>query len=111
MIARLRVPWPAHGARRSGRAYCEADGWSFDPRYTQGRCPICGWQPEGAPDAPGWLALVKRLDWVILGLFLLVDVLFLLGLVVANAGGLLPAGHPSLGVPPTHGVGVASGVR
>jgi hypothetical protein len=111
MIARLRMPWSARGARRSGRAYCEADGWSFDPRYTQGRCPICGWQPEGAPDAPGWLALVKRLDWEILGLFLLVDVLFLLGLVVANAAGLLPAGHPSVGVPPTHGVGVASGVR
>jgi hypothetical protein len=111
MIARLRMPWPARGARRSGRAYCEADGWSFDPRYTQGRCPICGWQPEGAPDAPGWLALVKRLDWEILGLFLLVDVLFLLGLLVANAAGLLPAGHPSVGVPPTHGVGVASGVR
>ena len=111
MIARLRMPWPARGARRSGRAYCEADGWSFDPRYTQGRCPICGWQPEGAPDAPGWLALVKRLDWEILGLFLLVDVLFLLGLVVANAAGLLPVGHPSLGIPPTHGVGAASGVR
>jgi hypothetical protein len=111
MIARLRLPWPAREARRSGRAYCEADSWSFDPRYTQGRCPICGWQPEGAPDAPAWLALVKRLDWEILGLFLLVDVLFLLGLVVANAAGLLPAGHPSLGVPPTHGVGVASGVR
>ena len=77
----------------------------------QGRYPICGWQPDGAGDAPAWLALVNRLDWEIIGLFLLVDVLFVLGLVVANAAGLFPAGHPSLGVPPTHGGGVASGVR
>lgn len=111
MIARLRLPRPQSRPRRSARAYCEADGWSFDPRYTQGRCPICGWRPEGAADAPAWLALVNRVDWEIVGLFLLLDVLVLLGLLVANAAGLLPAGHPSLGVPPTHGGAVASGVR
>ena len=65
---------------------------------------------EGAPNAPDWLALVNRVDWQIVGLFLLVDVLFLLGLVVANAAGLLPVGHPPLGGPSTLG-GVASGVR
>ena len=75
--------------RASVRAFCAADQWSFDPRYTQGRCPICGWRPEGAPAAPRWLALVNRLDWEMLGLFLLADVLVLLGLIVARAAGIL----------------------
>ncbi|TMD94740.1 MAG: hypothetical protein E6I72_12035 [Chloroflexi bacterium] len=68
---------------------CDTDGWSFDPRYTQGRCPICGWTPEGAPDAPRWLALANRLDWQMVGLWALVDVLVLLGLIVAHGAGLL----------------------
>jgi len=68
---------------------CDADGWSFDPRYTQGRCPICGWTPEGAPDAPRWLALANRLDWQMIGLWALVDILVLLGLIVAHGAGLL----------------------
>jgi hypothetical protein len=92
------------------RAYCEADRWSFDPRYTQGRCPICGWEPENAPNAPDWLALANRVDWDIVGLFLLADVLVLLGLIVANAAGLFPAGHLSFGLPSSPG-GVASGAR
>ena len=70
-------------------AYCELDRWSFDPRYTQGRCPICGWAPDGAPTNPRWLALANRVDWELAGLLLLVDVLILLGLVVARASGLL----------------------
>ena len=86
MIAskRLRSPRPA-----SAHAYCELDRWSFDPRYTQGRCPICGWAPDGAPPYPRWLALANRVDWELAGLLLLVDVLVLLGLVVARAVGLL----------------------
>jgi hypothetical protein len=72
-------------------AYCELDSWRFDPRYTQGHCPICGWAPEKAPNAPRWLALANRVDWQLLGLFLLADVLVILGLVVAHAAGLLPA--------------------
>ncbi|TMD35282.1 MAG: hypothetical protein E6I81_08765 [Chloroflexi bacterium] len=83
MIAGLR--------HRPVTAYCEADRWKFDPRYTQGRCPICGWKPEGAPNAPRWLAIANRLDWEMLGLFLLADVLVLLGLIVAHAAGILPA--------------------
>ena len=79
--------------RRSGRAatsaYCELDRFEFDPRYTLGRCPICGWAPDGAPVYPVWMRLVRRIDWELFGLFLLVDVLVILGLVVARAGGLL----------------------
>ena len=37
-----------------------------------------------------WLAMVNRMDWQMIGLCLLVDVLFLLGLIVAHAAGLLP---------------------
>jgi len=110
MIARLRLPRARPRVRRSVRAYCEADGWSFDPRYTQGKCPICGWLPEHAPNAPDWLALANRVDWDIVGLFLLADVLVLLGLIVANAAGLFPAGHSSFGLPSSPG-GVASGAR
>lgn len=81
----------ARRARRVNRFRCEADGWTFDARYTQGRCPICGWAPEGAPNAPRWLATVNRMDWQMIGLVFLADVLVLLGLIVANATGLLPA--------------------
>jgi len=108
MITWLR--WPRLQAPpRPGLAFCEADQWSFDPRYTQGRCPICGWQPAGAAAAPAWLALANRLDWDMIGLFVFADVLILLGLVVANAAGLIPH-HASLGVPPAPG-GVASAPR
>jgi hypothetical protein len=72
-----------------GRAYCELDRWSFDPRYTQGRCPICGWAPEGAPTYPRWMVLANRIDWELAGLLLLVDVLVIAGLVVGRAAGLL----------------------
>ena len=76
------------------RAFCELDRWAFDPRYTQGQCPICGWAPAGAPTVPRWLRIANRIDWELFGLFALADVLIVLGLVVANAAGLLPAsGH------------------
>lgn len=76
------------------RAFCELDRWAFDPRYTQGRCPICGWAPAGAPTAPRWLRIANRIDWELFGLFALADALIVLGLVVANAAGLLPvSGH------------------
>lgn len=93
MIARLRLN-SQRGARRPPlprRIRCETDAWSFDPRYTQGRCPICGWAPEGAPTAPRWLALVNRMDWHMIGLVFMTDLLVLLGLLVASATGALPA--------------------
>jgi hypothetical protein len=73
----------------AARAYCELDRWSFDPRYTQGRCPICGWAPDGAPSYPRWMVLANRIDWELAGLLLLVDVLVIAGLAVARAAGLL----------------------
>jgi hypothetical protein len=35
------------------------------------------------------MSLLRRVDWELFGLLLLVDVLIILGLVVARAGGLL----------------------
>ena len=51
------------------------------------------------PSAPRWLAVVNRLDWEMLGLFLLVDVLVLLGLIVAHAARLVPSNFFASGVP------------
>lgn len=95
---------------RHTRVHCETDDWSFDPRYTQGRCPICGWVPEGAQSAPRWLALVNRVDWDIVGLFLLADVLVLLALIVAHAAGLMPA-QVMASVPSHAGASAASAAR
>ncbi len=75
--------------RSAVRAYCELDKWAFDPRYTQGRCPICGWRPEGAPAMPAWMLLAQRIDWELFGLLLLADLLLFLGLVVARGAGLI----------------------
>ena len=75
-------------SRPPARLRCEQDDWSFDPRYTNGRCPICGWTLEGAPTAPGWLAAVNRVDWQTVMLVGLVDLLVLLSLIVSRAAGL-----------------------
>lgn len=74
--------------RSPARLRCSADDWSFDPRYTNGRCPICGWAPEGAPTAPAWLAMVNRIDWQTVTLVGLADLLVLLGLLVSRQAGL-----------------------
>jgi len=34
------------------RAVCPADSWAFTPLYTDGACPLCGWQPEGYVHTP-----------------------------------------------------------
>lgn len=97
-------------AGRRARAHCPTDDWTFDARYTHGRCPICGWAPEGVAAEPRWLSLVNRLDWDLLGLLLLADVLVLLGLVVAHAAGIVPA-HVVAGAPPSGGAAAASSAR
>lgn len=40
--------------RDRGRAICPVDDWAFAPRYTDGVCPLCGWQPPTATAKPGW---------------------------------------------------------
>jgi hypothetical protein len=42
------------------QVHCTFDDWSFAPQYTDGVCPLCGWQPEGfVADPP----LSQRIDW------------------------------------------------
>jgi hypothetical protein len=84
LLLRLR-----RSSRATTSAYCEVDRFEFDPRYTLGRCPICDWAPERAPAYPAWMRLARRVDWELFGLFVLVDVLLIVGLVVARAAGLL----------------------
>ena len=79
-VARLR-------RRRPPRAFCELDSWSFDPRYTEGRCPICGWVAPDAPEAPMWLALARRFEWELAGLVVLMAVLALIAVTVIHAAG------------------------
>jgi hypothetical protein len=99
----------AHVVRRRSqpnvRVYCKLDRWSFDPRYTNGRCPICGWAPAGAATAPAWLMVARRVDMELLALVGLAILLVVLGLIVAQAAGFhLPTAHLS---PST----IASGAR
>jgi hypothetical protein len=71
------------------KAYCEADQWAFDPRDTDGVCPICGWRPEEArPRVDTFLrAKMRVVPWDIVSLGVLVVVLVLLGVLVARATG------------------------
>jgi hypothetical protein len=53
-------------------AFCSADGHWFRPRYTAGKCPLCGVvAPGGAPPPP----LLARMDrsWLGMALFALVS--------------------------------------
>lgn len=111
MISRLRLPRIGAPAKRPTRVRCPVDDWAFDSRYTAGRCPICGWVAEGAASAPLWLAIVNRLDWEMIGLFALADVLVLLGLMVAAGTGLITGHHSGLGLPSGSVSGAASGAR
>jgi len=87
LISSLRLP---RIQRQPSRYFCELDRWSFNSRYTNGRCPICGWAPAGAPTAPGWMMAGRRMDWQIFGLLALAILLLLVGLIVAQAVGFTP---------------------
>ena len=48
------------GTGEGVRAHCEFDDWDFAPRYTDGACPLCGWEPDGIVVEPATQRL-KRL--------------------------------------------------
>ena len=73
--------------------HCELDDWDYDPRYTEGTCPICGVRPDGAPAAPRWLLLSRRVPWDLVFLFALLAVLLVLAVVVLRASGLAADWH------------------
>ncbi|HEV3232709.1 MAG TPA: hypothetical protein VG245_10700 [Candidatus Dormibacteraeota bacterium] len=72
------------------KAHCQLDNWDFDPRYTDGACPICGWRPAGARTTarPSWLAWADRVEWDLVGLVALFVVLLVMGVLVGQAAGL-----------------------
>jgi hypothetical protein len=90
----MSVISPVALRRPAVKAYCELDDWTFDPRYTDGKCPICGWTPENSPVAPLWLTWFRRVEWDLVGLFALFVLLTFIGVLVAYAAGLrLPLPH------------------
>jgi hypothetical protein len=62
-VEQLRALARAVSARLGGgdeiRATCPVDDWTFAPRYTDGVCPLCGYQPPGV-DATAW---PEPIDW------------------------------------------------
>jgi hypothetical protein len=67
-------------ARRDDYAFCSEDSHWFRPRYTEGKCPLCGKVvPGGAPPRP----LLARIDrsWLGLG-FLALESLGMITLVL-----------------------------
>jgi len=63
-------------------AHCPVDDWDFRPRYTDGCCPLCGWQVPGVRVSP---PLAARVDWFwpMVGLLAAISVTMLVLVVVA----------------------------
>lgn len=59
--------------RREGYAFCSRDGFWFRPRYTEGRCPLCGDVAPGGAPSPPLLATIDR-SWLGLASLALVSV-------------------------------------
>ncbi|MHB8507738.1 MAG: hypothetical protein ACYDGR_03715 [Candidatus Dormibacteria bacterium] len=78
----------SHAAPRT--AHCELDDWDFDPRYTAGVCPICGWRPGAGVVAaePVWLWQLRNSEWDVVVLMVLAFVLLVMGVYVARAAGI-----------------------
>jgi hypothetical protein len=71
-------------ARRSVdvQVVCPVDSWPFRARYTDGRCPLCGWE---APGAVVSLPLSRRIDsfsWMALSLIAVSAVMLVLVVVL-----------------------------
>lgn len=91
-VAARHVPSAAaRGQRYAVR--CDADRWEFDPRYTDGRCPICGHLVEIAPAAPRWLLVSRRVPWDLVFLAVLMVAFSIAGYEAARAAGMLPPHH------------------
>lgn len=78
--------WREHRSSREVQAICPVDAWPFRPSYTDGHCPLCGWEPPGTVVH---LPLTRRLDsftWMLAALFA-VSILMavLVGLMYARA--------------------------
>lgn len=76
--------------------HCGVDDWDFDPRYTDGACPICGAAAEDVAALPRWLRVSRRVPWDVVGLLALFFVCVVLGKLALQAAGMWPPVH----VPP-----------
>jgi len=86
LLSRLNL-----GAETAVTAHCSTDNWEFHPLYTDGHCPICGWQAPGWPKpVPAWAAALEQLQWDFVGLFGLFALLLVAGYLMAVATGILP---------------------
>jgi hypothetical protein len=65
---------------REPQAVCPVDDWAFTPRWTEGRCPLCGWEaPADAAAARGGG------DWFWAGMAILLAVSVAMGALVVLA--------------------------
>ena len=67
------------------RAICPVDDWAFTPLYTDGACPLCGWEPPGySHRSPAF----SRLDWywVAMLAIVLVSAIMLIAVLSAYLG-------------------------
>jgi hypothetical protein len=87
-VSVIQLPLRRKKERVPALYYCELDGWNFNPRYTEGACPICGWKPDGAPPTPRWLAVSRKVDWDVVALFALFVFLTFWAVIVAQAAHL-----------------------
>jgi hypothetical protein len=73
----------------SRSVHCELDNWDFDPRYTAGVCPICGWQPGAGLVAaePTWITRLRSTEWDVISLIVLAIVLLVMAFFVGRAAG------------------------
>jgi hypothetical protein len=74
-------PLRRHGRRgREPQVVCPVDDWAFTPRYTEGRCPLCGWEAPAGAEAAG-----SGGDWFWAGMAILVAVSVTMGVLVVLA--------------------------
>ncbi|MHB8572773.1 MAG: hypothetical protein ACYDAY_07435 [Candidatus Dormibacteria bacterium] len=87
----IHVPGMGAPSEAPHSAYCELDRWTFDPRYTGGRCPICGWEPPEVSEAearqPAWVRTARELPWDLVGLGGLALSLLLLAILAGHLAG------------------------
>jgi hypothetical protein len=61
---------------------CPGDGHRFAPYFTDGACPLCGWQPTDAAIATPWTHRVDWL-WVAYGAFVIVSIVMAIVVIAA----------------------------
>ncbi|MEA2645753.1 MAG: hypothetical protein QOE92_836 [Chloroflexota bacterium] len=80
----------SRASRTKEVAHCRLDDWDFDPSITDGACPICGWVADGYPKVkPRWRQVAETIEWEYVGLLVLFAVLVCLGVLVAQAAGII----------------------